>query len=588
MTRTEISRRLLRFGRPLRIPLAISATFRVLQMCLGIALYGLGVWGVTRVAAGDFSVIVPVAVAMVVMAFAKGLCRYVEQYFGHFVAFKLLAMLRDDFYQRIEPQAPAGLEGRRTGDLLSRVMKDIDRIEVFYAHTIAPALAATIVPLISLSVIASGFSPVVALVLAPFLLGVGVVVPWLSHRAAAGAATDLRQARGEVSQHLTDGVQGVREVLAFRYGPRRLAELARLGSMGADAIGRLGALISLRRGLNELLVAAGVIAVLFTGAAQGLSWEAIAITVAISLATFGPVLGVEEFMADLEQAFASARRIWEIADQPPAVTDPASPAAAPGELSLTFDDVTFSYPAAVREVTPPAVSGVSFTVPAGQRYALVGTSGSGKSTLISLLLRFWDADSGAVRVGGVPVHDLRLTELRDLIAVVGQRTYLFNDTVSANLRLARPDATQQELEAACRRAALHETIMEMPDGYETVVGEMGERLSGGQRQRLSIARALLKDAPILVLDEATSELDVHTEAEIKRQIDDLAEGRTLLVVAHRVSTVTDADRILVMDRGQLVEQGTHAELLEADGAYARLYARQADDLDHVATRRATT
>ncbi|GAA4528979.1 MULTISPECIES: thiol reductant ABC exporter subunit CydC [Nonomuraea] len=578
MTRIQISRRLLAFGRPLLVPLAVSVLFRVLQQCLGIALYGVGAWGVVRVVSGEPEVIGEIAVAMVVMAFAKGLFRYVEQYSGHFVAFKLLALLRDDFYERIEPQAPAGTEGGRSGDLLARVMKDIDRIEVFYAHTIAPALAAAVVPVISLTVLGTVFSPVVALVLAPFLIGVGIGVPWLSHRAAATAATELRRSRGEVSQHLTDGVQGIREVLAFGYGPRRLAELGALGGAGASAVGRLGRLIALRRGLNELLVAAGMIAVLFTGHAQGLGWQDIAITVAIGLAAFGPVLGVEEFVADLEQAFAAARRLWEITDRPPLVVDPGSPEPRPAGRSIAFESVTFTYPGG----PAPALQDVSFTVPEGERYAVVGASGSGKSTLVSLLLRFWDPDSGRVRVGGVPVDRLGLGDLRDLVAVVGQRTYLFNDTVAANLRLARPAATQDELEAACRRAALHDTITAMPEGYDTVIGEMGERLSGGQRQRLAIARALLKDAPIIVLDEATSELDTHTEAEIQRQIDDLAEGRTLLVIAHRLATVTGAGRILVLDRGRLVEQGTHEELLARQDAYARLYARQADDLDRAA------
>jgi len=493
-------------------------------------------------------------------------------------------MLRNDFYRKVEPQAPAGLAATHTGELLARVMKDIDRIEVFYAHTIAPSLAAVIVPVLALTAMGVGFDPLLAILLVPFLVGVGLLVPVWSNRAAADAATDLRLARGRLSQHLTDGIQGIREVLAFGYGQRRVAELRDLGRQATDAHARMSRMMAVRRGLNELLVGAGIAAVLLVGANRVqsgvLSWVDLTVVLAIALVSFGPVLGVEEFIAALEQAFAGARRLWEVTDRPPTVTEAALPKTAGNlERTITFDDVVFAYPSAMPDLTPNAVDGVSFQVASGSRVAVVGASGSGKSTLVSLLLRFWDVDTGAIRIGDVDVRDLALRDLRDLVAVVDQRTYLFNDTVANNVRLAAPDATQDQLEAACRAAALHDTIVAMPEGYDTVVGEMGERLSGGQRQRLAIARALLKDAPILVLDEATSQLDVHTEREVQEQLERLVEGRTTLVVAHRLSTIRDADAIVVMDRGRIMEVGRHSELLAAGGAYAALRARQATDVE---------
>lgn len=585
LTRAEISRRLLDYGKPLLGVLGLSVTFRVIQMSLGVALFGIGAWGVgTVLTEGPDRTVGGVVVAMVVVAFVKAVIRYLEQFSGHYVAFKLLAMLRNTFYRELEPQAPAGLAGRHTGDLLARVMKDIDRVEVFYAHTVAPTLAAIIVPALALAYLFIWHSWAIAATLLPFLVLIGLVVPVWSSSAASNAATDLRVARGRLSQHVTDGIQGIREVLAFGYGGRRLAELEALGHDAERAHTRMSRMMAARRGFNELFVGGGLVAVLLVAGSQvtsgTMTWPDLAVVMAVTLLTFGPVLGVEEFIADLEQTFASARRIWDVTDRPPTVTEPAAPVPATGlEPTLAFEGVSFRYPGADPDLTPNAVDGVDVTVPANKTVGLVGASGSGKSTMVSLALRFWDPDRGTIRIGGTDIRDLALSDLRELIAVVDQRTYLFNDTIAANLRIARPDATDEELEAVCRAAHLHETVTALPDGYDTVIGEMGERLSGGQRQRLAIARALLKNAPILILDEATSQLDVHTEAAIQSDLAELGQGRTVLSVAHRLSTVRDADEIVVLDRGQVIERGPHEELLACGGAYAQLWARQAGDLE---------
>lgn len=551
LTRRQISARLVRFGRPVLAPLALSFLARVGAISCGIALLVVGAWGITRVAEDPQASQAPVIWTLVGLSVLKGLLRYLEQYSGHWVAFKALAMLRVDFYDRLAPQSPAGVLSRRSGDLLARATKDVDRVEVFFAHTLVPAAAAIVVPILSLVALGT-IDVVLAVVLAPFLAVVALLVPGWGRAASEDSARELRQGRGLLAQWTTESLAGVREVLAFGAEDRRRGGARELADRVSSALGRLGEWTARRRGVNASLVAAALTTVLLVGASRvgsgSLEWTGLVIACAIVLGTFPAVLAVEDVAPDLEQAFASARRIWEITDAPPATTSPSAPVPVPdGPIDVVFEDVTFTYPGA-REA---AIRQVRLEAPAASTTAVVGSSGSGKSTLVHLLTRAWDPDSGRVLLGGVDVRELDLADLRRHVAVVSQHTHLFHDTIAANLRLARPEATDADLAEACRRARLEETIATMPDGYDTVVGDMGERLSGGQRQRLAIARALLADAPVLVLDEATSQLDVATEAELQEAIAEVSRGRTVLVIAHRPAAIRHSDQVVRLSEGRV-------------------------------------
>ena len=583
MTRRQLSLRLLSITRRVLPPLAASIAARIVFLMIGIALFALGGWAVAGLASGESSwSIALVIVCAIGLSVLKGLTRYLEQFAGHFVAFHSLAMLRNYFYDQLEPQAPAGTDRLDSGDIMNRVTKDIDRVEVFFAHTLAPVTTAIIVPILSIVWMGSAVSWTLAAVLAPFLLIVGAVIPFLGSGSTARAARELREARGAIAAHVTDSVQGVREVLAFGAQERREAEMSAIEKRISAGLGTQGRWIALRRGFNQAAVALGVVTVAMVAGsnvlAGTLTLPQAGLALGIAMGSFGPVLAVEEFAADLDQAFASAARVFAITDRAPAVADPAEPKPlTPGDIEFT--DVSFAYP--TDEDTPapaPMVLGsVSIRIPAGKRTAIVGASGSGKSTLASLLTRTWDPASGTVTIGGTNVADASLRDLRATVASAPQRPYLFNDTLRANLLLAAPDAREADLERALEAVDLTDWLATEKDGLDTVVGDMGERLSGGQRQRLALARALLRDAPIYVFDEATSQVDPATEARVREGIARVAKGRTIVEIAHRISAVRDADQIIVMDAGRVVETGTYAELRERGGALAALEARETTD-----------
>jgi ATP-binding cassette, subfamily C, bacterial CydC len=594
MNRRQTLIRLLGMVQRLWGVMLVSTLMRALNYGSGIAILALGAWGIGQALLKPGQVDpLPFLLTLVGLGALKGIFRYLEHFTGHYVAFHLLAILRNRLYQGLEPLAPAGLMDQRSGDVISRAVGDVDRIEVFYAHTIAPAINAILVPALTLVVLAR-FDPRLALTLLPFLLGVGIVAPWISDRLAKRASLHLRTAVAQVSTHLTDSIQGLREILAFGGEEQRGKEIRAWGEQLTGIQRQVSSAAGLQDAISDFAIAVGILSVLAVGlhlVTEG-ALDIVSLPPVLALATtiFGPVVATSSVLHDFNQAMASAARLFTLIDQRPVVRDsvtaPPSKAVVP---SIHFEDVSFHYPPPrssgnghCRAPAPLVLSDLSFDVPAGSTVALVGSSGAGKSTVVNLLLRFWDVNRGRVRIGRHDVRAFSQQDLRRRIAVVSQHAHIFNLTIRENLRLGNPTAGDAEIERAARRASLHTFIDSLPEGYETVVGELGVKLSGGQRQRIAIARAFLKRAPILVLDEPTSNLDAETEQAIQDAIRRLMVGCTTLIIAHRLSTVAHADDILVLEGGRIVERGTHAQLLSRGQIYARLFSGQQSDTTDVA------
>ena len=562
---------LMAFIRPWRRTLATAVVCGVGRVVAFIGVAVLGALVIGGVKAGGFPELL--VIFLLIVAPLAGLLHWIESYLAHYMAYALLAEMRIELFAKLDALAPAYLLQRRSGDLVALATQDVETVEYFYAHTVAPAVVAVLVPATVLAALAWTAWPL-ALVLLPFL-GYAAASPVLGRRRVDRLASSARAALGELGAFVTETIQGLPELLMFQATARRRDEFLSIVQRYQKL--RLGLLADISRQAAGLEAATGLgsLAVAAVGALlvqQG--WIAPAtlpLLVLIAIAAFLPVSEISQVGRQLADTIASTRRLHVVESEPVRITDgtmePQQPA---GGSSLSFSQVRFSYPSQSRL----ALNDVTFEVPAGATVALVGASGAGKTTIANLLLRFWDPDRGSIRLDGVDLCALTLDGLRGRIALVAQDTYLFNDTLAANVRLARPDAPEDAVMLALRRAALSDFVAGLPEGLQTRVGERGVQLSGGQRQRIAIARAFLKDAPILVLDEATSHLDTVSELQVRAALDSLMQDRTTIVVALRLSTIRAADIILVLDAGQVIEAGSHATLLARRGFYARLVEHQ--------------
>lgn len=504
---------------------------------------------------------------------------WLETQIAHTMAFRALVDVRDDVFDAVERVAPAGLADRRAGDVGSTAMADVELLEIFFAHTISQLVAAVVVPLLAVLAVAF-YHPLLAVVLLP-VLATAAVVPARLRRRSLRSGQQLRERLGDLHADAVDTVQGLREILTTGSGERQLDGIdalgVRLGATQEEHARRTGT----EAAVSDAVVTGGLLVVLGAAAwlvgAGRLDAALLPAAVVLGVLAFRPVVAVVDVARELAAVAAAADRVGTLLNAPttvaPTTASPDHTSVAPAhEPGLEFKDVSFRYAPAL----PLVLDRVSFTVQAGETVALVGHSGAGKSTCGHLALRLWDVEAGQVRLGGVDVRLLPDELLRQTVSAVPQDAYLFNRSLLTNIGLGRPEASEEDVRAAAVQAQADGFVTDFPDGYDTVAGEFGAAVSGGQRQRLAIARAILVDPPVVVLDEAVSNLDTESERDLRHAMHQARPDRATLVIAHRLSTIVAADRVVLLQRGRVVDSGTHDHLLTTSPAYRELLAGQSD------------
>ena len=515
----------------------------------------------------------------------RGVFRYAERLASHNVTFRLLARLRTWFYLKLEPLAPARLMEYRSGDLLNRIVADVDFLEDFYVRVVSPSFVAVLTAA-GMTLFFGRYAASLAWAYLGVLLLLGLGVPLLVWSLSRSLGVQLVTQRAALQARLVEGIQGLADLLAFGRGSDYALHLREEGRVYGHTQRSLAALTGLSSGLTVLLVNLGILAVLgltipLIGAGR-IPGVMLAVLVLAASAGFEAVIPLPQAAQTLSASSQAARRLFEIVDVQPEVVDnveskdwgkeKTEPGTRVDTLlpALSLSNLSFTYSASRKF----ALQGIDFSLDPGQRIAIVGPSGAGKTTLANLLLRFWDYSEGQIFIAGRDLHAWPQEHVRQQIGCLSQRTWFSNDSIRNNLLLARPAATQTEIQHAAQLAQIHDFIMGLPLGYDTVIGERGLRLSGGERQRLAIARLLLKDAPIFLLDEPTANLDPLTERRILDMLFSLVSVHSLLLITHRLVGLEHMDEILVLDHGCILERGTQAELLAGSGLFRQLWDLQ--------------
>ena len=509
-----------------------------------------------------------------VVAILSGLLHWWESWLAHDMAYRLLGEMRIAIFRKLDELAPAYFTRRRTGDLVGVATHDVEMVEYFFAHTIAPAFVAVVVPAVVVgTLVLYGWQ--MALALAPFLAIAGLQ-PLLLRTRIDRLGSRARETLGDLNAHALDTVQGLGEVVAFEQERERGREFADKTARYVEMRLPFFRDLTIQTVLQEVAAGLGGLAVVVAGAGLVATGELtsgiLPLLTILAMSAFLPISEIAQVGRQLADTLGATRRVYAIHDEEVPVRSGAGVSAGEDDAApaLAFENVTFSYPGRIT----PALDSVSLEVPSGSTLALVGPSGAGKTTVANLILRFWDPQDGTIKLKGHDIRDYDLDDLRHHYALVAQDTHLFNESLRNNIAIAKPDADDAEIAAAVDKTALTNFVESLPEGLDTMVGERGAQLSGGQRQRVTIARAFLKGAPILILDEATSHLDAVNEAAVHTALERLMQDRTTIVIAHRLSTVRNADMIAVLDGGRVAETGTHHELLARNGIYAHLVARQ--------------
>ena len=488
-----------------------------------------------------------IASILIVLAILRGVLHYGEQYCNHFIAFKLLAIIRHKVFASLRRLCPAKLEGRDKGNLISIITSDIELLEVFYAHTISPIAIAILTSLIMILFIGAQYAPAGILALLGYIV-VGVVIPVWNGKKGAEEGMQFRNSFGELNSFILDSLRGLDETIQYDKGEERMKQIddrsRELGLM-QKKLNRHEAVQGSLTNMAILLFSFGMLFFMLWKYERGIvSFDSMLITVIAMMGSFGPVTALSNLSNNLNQTLASGERVLSLLEEEPQIEEVA-------EKEQTIfagakaEHVDFAYE------EEQILEDYSIELPKGKVVGIHGASGSGKSTLLKLLMRFWDADQGDIRISGKDIREINTKDLRDMESYVTQETYLFHDSIANNIAVGRPGASREEIIEAAKKASIHKFIMTLPNGYDTEVGELGDTLSGGEKQRIGIARAFLHDAPFMLLDEPTSNLDSLNEGIILKSLHESRGDKTVVLVSHRKSTMNVTDVIYEMENGRI-------------------------------------
>ena len=544
----QVMRQLIGLVKPLTGFMILAVLLGVVGFLCAIFITILGGWALLD--AMQMTSPIPMAAAFVVViviAVVRGFLRYGEQACNHYIAFKLLALIRHHVFAALRKLCPAKLEGKGKGNLISVITSDIELLEVFYAHTISPILIAFCVSAIMVGLIMSIHWVLGLVALAAYLV-IGVLVPILVSKKSGNTGTAFREQSGSLSSFVLDSLHGLGESIQYRTGKKRLEEIEdrtdRLTKEEEKQKRDFGFNVAVT---NTIIL---VFSLLMLTAASLLyvngmvAFEGLLIAVIAMMSSFGPVVALANLGSTLQNTFASGNRVLDILEETPLTED----ITGKEEVAFTgvqVQDITFAYG------KETILSNISVTIPQHKIVGIVGKSGSGKSTLLKLMMRFWRVQQGQVAISGTDIEEINTSNLRNMESLVTQETHLFHASIAENLRIAKQNATLEELETACKKASIHDFIVRLPNGYDTQIGELGDTLSGGETQRIGLARAFLHDAPLILLDEPTSNLDSLNEAVILKSLHHACKDQTVVLISHRASTMKIADEVHCVEHGRM-------------------------------------
>lgn len=549
----KIMKRLITELKPLAPIMLITITLGVLGFLAAIAIGTFGAVALGTVLSEITWISFKGAIiVMIISAVLRGLLRYGEQLSGHYIAFKILYILRDKIFAKLRTLAPAKLEGKERGNLISLITSDIELLEVFYAHTVAPISIAVITNTIIACVLFS-IDSLFGILAVVFYLIVGLIIPYTTSSMGKEAGVKYRDLFGECNNYILDSLRGLKEVLLFNDGAKRLNEINRKSEKINENLDEIKKHEGIIRALTDITIMAAIVAFTFIGIYKFqtgvLSFSEVLVSIVIIASSFGPVVALSNLSNTLLQTFACAERLFALMDEEPQVVENISGESCDSS-EVKFSDVDFAYSGRSEKV----LKATSIDIKAGDKIALVGKSGIGKSTFIKLMMRFWDPDKGNIQLSGKDLRDIKTSELRKSQTLVSQETYLFNESIKDNIAIGKKGASLEEVQEAAKKASIHDFICTLPNGYDTNAGELGGNLSAGERQRIGLARAFLNDGDVLILDEPTSNLDSLNEGEILKSIKENWTKKNIVLISHRISTTSICNRIFRLSDGKLIEE----------------------------------